>query len=116
MLRRLGMGGGKKKLLRNDWYTKLFQTHSLGFEIFFSKMFFESHSNMFLYIHLQIPHQQEDSSFNLTSSIYPPLRPCINPHIILCKYPTSLSSNILFLFLASTKATHWEITPSHFKQ
>ena len=69
---------------------------------------------MFLYIHLQIPHQQQDSSFNSTSPMYPSLIPYINPRIILCKYLTSLSPNILFLFQTSVKATHWEITPHHF--
>ena len=50
---------------------------------------------MFLYIHLQIPYQQQDSSFNLTFTIYPSLVPYINPRIIHCKYPVSLSPNIL---------------------
>ena len=74
----------------------------------------ESHSNMFLYIHLLIPHQQQDSCFNLTSPIYTSLILYISPSIVLCKYPTSLSPNISFIFQASIKATHWEIAPPNF--
>ena len=74
---------------------------------------------MFLYIHLHVSHQKQDSYTNLTnlsSPIYPSILPYIDPHIILYKYSTSLLLIILFLFQTSIEATHWEITPSHFKQ
>ena len=69
---------------------------------------------MFLYIHLQILHHQQDSSSNLNS-------PCtffysLLSILILYFINTSrlYHSTILFLFHASIKPTHWEITP-HFK-
>ena len=69
---------------------------------------------MFLCIHLLIPHQQQDSCFNLTSPIYTSLILYTSPSIVLCKYLTSLSPKISFIFQASIKATHWEIGPPNF--
>ena len=87
------MRGGTKRLPRNHWGTYTFQIHILGCEIFKSLLLFqeESHSITFLYIHLQIPHQQQNLSTNLTNPIYLLLLFYINPHMVLYKYPASLS-------------------------
>ena len=93
-----------KMLLRNDWDTKLFQTKLMGYEISFTKCFYfffkeETHSNMFLYIHLQILHQQQDLSFNLTSPHIPFSNTLYQSsyytlkisHVFITQHPLSLS-------------------------
>ena len=72
--------GVQKLLPGNDWSMKRFKIYRLGYKISFKKTVsvFFPRSVIFLYINIQFPHGQHDSSTNLTYPRYPSLLPYIN--------------------------------------